>query len=268
MHIVRSNPNTVRSVLQLKAMAQPRLMKKNPCRCAEFRKHAAHYGAVIDVDGQVALVPVALNVGGHGGLRPNDPVPVPGPEARDKAVSGMKSFSTHPDVPVPPPDILPPNSLFPETGTLLRQLRCLSAFIASFQYIRIIDKGSGELWGSCSAWVWEKVTKFMINEKFEHKGCTQNEWAHAIGDAISGRDWNATSMGNCVSFMCWLKQSHAALRNGFSEEYMPSLPPSCSGVSYGRAHEPSRVCFKCCRPKSHTSSSTQTSRQSHDGCAS
>ena len=42
----------------------------------------------------------------------------------------------------------------------------LSAFLASFQYIRIVDKGSGELWGSCSAWVWDIVTEFMSNEQF------------------------------------------------------------------------------------------------------
>ena len=78
-------------------------------------------------------------------------------------------------VAVPLLDILLPNSLFPGTGTLLRQLRRLSGFLASFQYIRIVDKGSGELWGFCPAWVWEKVTKFMINEKFDHTGWTQNE---------------------------------------------------------------------------------------------
>ena len=149
VRMVRSNPHTVRSVFQSKAMAQSRLMKKPPCRCAEFRKHAAQYGDVIDVDGHVALVPVALNVGGHGGLRPNDPVPVPGHEAHDKAITGIKSFCTYLNVPVPPLDILLPNSLFPETETLLRQLRRLLAFLASFQYIRIIDKGSGELWGFC-----------------------------------------------------------------------------------------------------------------------
>ena len=67
VRIVRSNPHTVRSVFQSKAMAQSRLMKKTPCHCAKFCKHAAQYGDVIDVDGHVALVPVQLNVGGHGG---------------------------------------------------------------------------------------------------------------------------------------------------------------------------------------------------------
>ena len=85
VRIVRSNPHTVRSVFQSKAMAQSRMMTKPPCRCAEFASQAKQYGDVIDVDGHVALIPVALNVGGHGGLRPNDPVPIPGSEARKKA---------------------------------------------------------------------------------------------------------------------------------------------------------------------------------------
>ena len=202
VRIVRSNPHTVRSVFQSKAMAQSRLMKKPPCRCAEFCKQAAQYGDVIDVDGHVALVPVALNVGGHGDRRPNDPVPVPGHEAREKAISGINSFCTHLNIPIPPLNILLPNSLFPETGTLLRPLRCLSGFLASFQYIRIVDKGSGELWGFCSAWVWEKVTEFMINENFDHTGWTQDEWAHAIGDAISDMELERNKQGKlCILYV-------------------------------------------------------------------
>ena len=91
VRIVRSNPHTVRSVFQSKAMAQSRLMKKTPCRCAEFQKHASEYGEVIDVDGHIALVPVALNVGGHGGLRTNDLVPVPGHGAGGGFGAGLSS---------------------------------------------------------------------------------------------------------------------------------------------------------------------------------
>ena len=176
-------------------MAQSRLPKKNPYRCAKFQQHASEYGDVIDMDGHIALVPVALNVGGHGGLRPNDPVPVPGHVARKKAISGIKTFCSHLDVPEPPLDILLPKSSFPEHGTLLRQLRRLSTFLASFQYLKIVDKGSGELWNFCSAWVWEKVTEFMVSEKFQQTGWTQDEWARAIRDAISGMELERNKQG-------------------------------------------------------------------------
>ena len=180
-----SNPHTVRSVFQSKAMAQFGMMKKPTCRCAEFASQAEQYGDVIDVNGHVALIPVALNVGGHGGLRPNDPMPIPGHEAPKKAISSITTFSTHLNVPVPPLDIVLPPSLFPKSGILMRQLRRLSKFLASFQYIRNVDKGSGELWGFCSAWVWEKVTEFMINAKFHDTRWTQDQWTLAIRDAVS-----------------------------------------------------------------------------------
>ena len=202
VRIVRSNPHTVRSVFQSKAMAQSRMMKKPPCRCAEFASQAEQYGVVLDVDGHVALVPVAMNVGGHGGLRPNDPIPIAGSEARKKAISGITTFCTHLNVLVPPLDTLLPPSLFPELGTLLRQLRRLSKFLASYQYTRIVDKGSGELWGFCSAWVWEKVTEFMINEKFEDTGWTQDQWTRAIGDAVSDMQLERNKHGKlCVLYV-------------------------------------------------------------------
>ena len=202
VRIVRSNPHTVRSVFQSKAMAQSRMMTKPPCRCAEFASQAKQYGEVISVDGYVALIPVALNVGGHGGLRPNDPVPIPGSEARKNAISGITTTFTHLNVPVPPLDMLLPPSLFPESGTLLRQLRRLSKFLASFQYTRIVDKGSGELWGFCLAWVGEKVAEFMISEKFHDTGWTQDQWTRAIWDAASDMELERNKHGKlCILYV-------------------------------------------------------------------
>ena len=141
-------------------------------------------------------------MGGHGGLRFNDPVPIPGHEAREKAISGINSFCTHLNVPVPPLDTLLPPSLFPETRILLRQLRRLSKFLASFQYIRIVDKGSGDLRGFCSALVWKKVTRFIINEKFDHTGWTQKELAHGKGDAIEGMEPERKKQGKlCILYV-------------------------------------------------------------------
>ena len=156
---------------------------------------------MINVDGHVALIPVALNVGGHGGLRPNDPVPVPGREAREKAISGITTFCTHLNVPVPPLDILLPPSLFPESGTLLRQLRRLSKFLASFQYIRIVDKGFGELWGFCSAWVWEKVTEFMTNQNSTTRVGPRTSRQTQSGKQSRVWSWNEINGGNCAFSM-------------------------------------------------------------------
>ena len=227
VRIVRSNPHTVRSVFQSKAMAPSRMMKKPPCRCVEFASQANQYGDVIEVDGHLALIPVALNVGGHEGLRPNDPVPIPGSEAQKNAISGITTFCTHLHVPVPPLDILLPPSLFPESGTLLRQLRCLSKLLASFQWIRIVDKGSGEPWGFCSAWVREKVTEFMINEKFHDTGWTQDQWTLVIGDALSDMELERNKRGKlCILYVLAMAKSRRTgkwLFRGISASPAPIL---------------------------------------------
>ena len=101
---------------------------------------------MIDTDGHIALIPVNLGVGGHSLPHPNDPVAVSGYQAAH-AVSGITDFCKHLKVPVPPLDSLLPPSLFPETGNLLAQLRRLSSSLSKYQYIRMVDKELGELWG-------------------------------------------------------------------------------------------------------------------------
>ena len=114
----------------------------------------------------------------------DDPVPVPGARARAKANEGITDFCKHLQTPVPPLDQLLPPSSFLESANLLRQLRHLSKFLARSQYIRIVDKGAGETWGFCSAWLWDKVEEFMINEKFVPAGCTQEQWDRQISKAV------------------------------------------------------------------------------------
>ena len=67
----------------------------------------------------MTLVPVSLNKGWQQGLRPNDPVPLAGHVARDKAFSGIQIFCIPLSVPVPPLNVLLPRSLFFEYCVLL-----------------------------------------------------------------------------------------------------------------------------------------------------
>ena len=48
------------------------------------------------------------------------------------------------------------------------------------------------MWGFCSAWLWDKVEEFMINEKFVPAGCTQEQWDRFPNRMISKafRDMN------------------------------------------------------------------------------
>ena len=86
------------------------------------------------------------------------PVPVCGKLSRDKVCQGIRAFCKKLSVPVPDLDHFLPCSLFTETGAVLRQLQNLAKHLAQFQYIRIADKGVGELWGFCGAWYGTKST--------------------------------------------------------------------------------------------------------------
>ena len=39
-----------------------------------------------------------------------------------------------------------------------------------------MDKGAGELWGCCAAWIWDTVARFMIREQFH-----DTSWSSAQG---------------------------------------------------------------------------------------
>ena len=61
-------------------------------------------------------------------------------------------------------------SVFLESENLLKQLQRLAKFVCDHQYISIADKGSGEMSGFCSAWLWDSVADFMVTEKFQEIG--------------------------------------------------------------------------------------------------
>ena len=199
VRVVRANPHTVRSVFQGKTMRQSRLECKPQCHCSTFQEGAPEHRTVQHIDGHVALLPLHLGVGGHSNLRPNDPVPVPGSATREKVVAGITEFAKHLSAQLPPLDTLLPPSLFPESGTLLRQLQKLSAFLSKYQYIRIVDKGAGELWGFCSAWVRDKVTEFMITEKFPDTQWSQEQWDTNVATTIQEMQLQRNQQGKlCV----------------------------------------------------------------------
>ena len=202
VRIVWSNPHTVRSLFQPHAMSQSRLHARPACKCAQFSTQAAEFGRVVDIDGHTALLPVNFGVGGHEALRLNDPVPLPGARAMAKAIKGIAEICKHLHTPVPPLDQLQPPSLFPESGNLLSQLGHLSKFLARSQYIRIVDKGAGEMWGFCLAWLWDKVEEFMINEKFVPAGCRQEQWDRRISKAVKDMHLQRNPKGRlCILYV-------------------------------------------------------------------
>ena len=202
VRIVRSNPHTVRSLFQTHAVRQTRRMERPPCRCHEFSARAPEFGKVLHIDGHAALLPAVFAVGGHENLRPNDPVPVPGRRARAQAVSGITDFCKHLQTAVPSLDTLLPMSLFPESGNLLAQLGRLSKFLSRSQHVRIVDKGAGEMWGFCAAWLWDQVEEFMRKENFTPAGCTVDQWNTKIARVVKDMNLQRNPKGRlCILYV-------------------------------------------------------------------
>ena len=163
---------------------------------------AAQFGSPRLIDGHVALPPLSLHVGGVGNLRPNDPVPVCGQLSRDEVCQGIRAFCKKLFLPVPDLDHFLPCSLFTETGAILRQLGNLAEHLAQFQYICIVDKGAGELWGFCGAWVWDHVHEFMLAENFQRSGSSPKDWEKYISCVVEEMSLKRKRLGRlCVLYL-------------------------------------------------------------------
>ena len=88
---------------------------------------------------------------------------------------GIRAFCTKLTIEVPDLDHFLPASLFTETG-----LQNVATYLAEYQSICIVDKGAGELWGFCAAWVWDQVQQFMCEENFQRVGSTPQSWGRRI----------------------------------------------------------------------------------------
>ena len=47
-----------------------------------------------------------------------------------------------------------------------------------------MDKGAGEMWGFCAAWLWDQVEEFMRKENFIPAGCTVDQWNTKIARVV------------------------------------------------------------------------------------
>ena len=99
-------------------------------------------------------------------LRPRDRVPVNGLKAHDLAVKAIRSFAQQVKGHVPDLTSCLPTSLFPETGGDVKFVQTLVKRVSHMIYVRIVDKGPGEIWGFCRAWVWESVIEFLKAEGY------------------------------------------------------------------------------------------------------
>ena len=183
-------------------------------------------------------------------------------------MSGITDFCKHLQTAVPPLDTLLPMSLFPESGNLLTQLSRLSRFLSRSQYVRIVDKGAGEMWGFCSAWLWDQVEEFMRKEKFTHADCTMDQWNNRIAKVVRDMSLQRNPKGRlCILYVLAKAKS---LRTGkwVFRGISASPAPVLNNQQLRLAARSLPVCCACCSGKSHTTSSVPTSNRCQGGSSS
>ena len=109
IRIVRSNPHTVKSVLQIHAMKQSRLQPRPQCHCGSFHGIAEQFGTTCEV-------------AGHKSVRPDDHVPILGEKQGKRQLLVSKTSAPTLMSLSPLSSYLLPKTVFPGTGTLLKQL--------------------------------------------------------------------------------------------------------------------------------------------------
>ena len=89
------------------------------------------------------------------------------------------------------PHILVSTSLFPETGKDLQHIHSLARAGSGIVYVRIVDKGAGQIWGSCGAWVWNTITEFLLIEGYTGTSLSFGAMLGTLLDAIIGKGWRS-----------------------------------------------------------------------------
>ena len=80
-------------------------------------------------------------------LRPKDPLPINGLQAREIACKGIQVLAQQIGGKTPDLNSRLPTSLFPETGNGLKRVQRLARGVCGLLYVRIVDKGAGHVWG-------------------------------------------------------------------------------------------------------------------------
>ena len=102
----------------------------------------------------------------------------------------------HLGVPVPLLHILHP---FPRLRHLLHQsFNCWLIFLADYPSIQIGRKRPGELWGCCSARIWDKVEDFVFAETFCRIGWDKRQWDTSKSRAVRSIQFDRNSDGKLL----------------------------------------------------------------------
>ena len=139
------------------------------------------------------LVPVRVRTPIGKDLWPRDPLPINGLKAREVAIRTIRAFAKQVGGTVPGFSSSLPEYLFPETRAGLKYVQAVVQELSGVMYVKLVDKGLGELWGFCRAWVWDTGRHFLETEGYSETAHTDAQVTELMKDVVSGKEWPANS---------------------------------------------------------------------------
>ena len=120
-----------------------------------------------EAKGHLAVVPVVVKAQDGKVLRPRDRLSINGLKAREVTSKAIQAFAKQAKGTVPDLNASLPACLFPESSNGLKYVQGVVCDISCMLYVRIVDKGLGELWGFCKAWACDFVHDFLNKEGYK-----------------------------------------------------------------------------------------------------
>jgi hypothetical protein len=190
VRVVRSTPYTVQRLIQKPAKQFDASPSRPKCACHRIAHLATHMP-----DGHCAVIPVQFSLPSGTRVRPKDPLPIPGHEARAAAIKCLQAFgkqvhSTVADV----PQLIPAHH-FAEPGRDLQFVREQVLTLSQSLYIRIVDKGVGQVWGFCKWWVWGVLESFVRAEGYVTSSASPSDVKSKILKLVEQNGWDGNPQG-------------------------------------------------------------------------
>ena len=159
------------------------------CCCQQQRDCLENIGGVCEAEGHLAVVPVKIMTREGQVLRPRDGLPVNGLKARDVAYKAIQAFAKQVKGTVPDLHTSLPASLFPESGADLKYVQTTVTDLSCILYVRIVDRGPGELWGFCRTRAWDVVHNFLTKEGYKPVKETAVECHKLMSSIAENKGW-------------------------------------------------------------------------------
>ena len=198
VRVVRSAPHSMKSIFEHHAKNYCLLASRPQCSCLTLPLSDVPPESILAVEGHRALVPITIRLPSGAVMRPKDPAAIRGLQARERAISGVKTFASQVGGRVPNLEKHLPLTIFQESGSFLCTVQNQASLLCDHFYVRIVDKGAGEMWGFCKQWVWDSAEEFLKKEKYIPYPTTVANVASHVSKVISA----IGIPGNPKSQMC------------------------------------------------------------------